>query len=171
MPQNQLNLFCGPTGEDPKLLNPTMTHGNLDQMVKYHDLNNRKAFKLTDYAIHYQILPFSLFNNEGHDLRYERKGLWRFMEIFITDNRLRIWRQKFLEYLQKEKESENVNLDDILPIFDKKRRTSITGSENDRASTPQLQDVSTESTYEWPEPSAMHSVAAEHIVVNKVNIK
>ena len=37
VPQNQLNLFCGPTGEDPKLLNPTMTHGNLDQMVKYHD--------------------------------------------------------------------------------------------------------------------------------------
>ena len=170
VPPHQLNLFCGPTGEDPKLLNPTLTHGNLDQMVKYHDLNNRKAFKLTDYAIHYQILPFSLFSNEGHDLRYERKGIIRFMEIFITDNRLRIWRQKFLDYLQKEKESENMNLDDILPTSDKKRRTSIAGSENDRASTPQLQDVSTESTYEWPEPSAVHSVAPEHTVVNKVNI-
>ena len=166
MHPHQLNLFCGPTGEDPKLLNPTMTPGNMDQMVKFHDLNNRKAFKLTDYAIHYQILPFPLFSPDGHDLRLERKGYMRFMEIFITDNRLRIWRQRFLEHLSQEKESKSINLDDILPIADKKRKTSISGSDSDRA---QLQEVSTERAYVWPEPPLAHSVAAEHTVVNKVS--
>lgn len=143
-----------------------MTPGNMDQMVKFHDLNNRKAFKLTDYAIHYQILPFPLFNNDGHDLRIERKGYMRYMEIFVTDNRLRIWRQKFLEHLHQEKGLKSVNFDDISPVADKKRRTSLSGSDSDGPQA--LQESTTESTYTWPELSATHNVAAEHTVVNKV---
>lgn len=148
-----------------------MTPGNMDQMVKFHDLNNRKAFKLTDYSIYYQILPFPLFNNDGHDLRLERKGYMRFMEIFVTDNRLRIWRQKYLDHLHQEKDSNSVNLDDILPIAEKKRKTSLSGSDvsvSDRAHG--VQEGGTERTYIWPEQSLMQSVAAEHTVVNKVSI-
>lgn len=120
--------------------------------------------------MHYQILPFPLFNNDGHDLRLERKGYLRFMEIFVTDNRVRFWRQKYLEHLHQEKDANNVNLDDILPIADKKRKTSLSGSDVSGSDRAHVQEGGTERTYTWPEQSLTQSVAAEHTVVNKVSI-
>jgi hypothetical protein len=164
----QLTLYCGPTGDDPKHISPVLTVGKEDQMVKFYDINNRKAFKLTDYTIHYSILPFPVFNADGIDLRFERKGSMRFIELYICDSRLRSWRQLYLDHLAKSKEDSTVRLDGETSAADRKKRKTVNleGGGSVLANAPSA--GAEEDEYSWPELAPGHTVATEHMVCNKV---
>ena len=167
MSPKQLTLYCGPTGDDPKHISPILTVGKEEQMVKFYDINNRKAFKLTDYTIHYSILPFPVFNADGIDLRFERKGNMRFLELFICDSRLRSWRQLYLDHLAKSKEGNAVLLDSDTSAADRKKRKTVN---LDGASVLTNAPCADEEEYSWPELATSHSVATEHMVCSKVRL-
>jgi hypothetical protein len=81
-------------------------------MVKHYNLDNRKAFRFNPYTIHYSILPLPVVHItqnqtslETTDLRFDRRGgEFRFMQLLITDSRLRFWRKLFIDNVLKKQE-------------------------------------------------------------------
>ena len=154
----QLVLYCAVEGDDPRPATPIITVNKEETLHKLWEITNRKAFKQTDYSIHYNVLPFPVFTNEGIDLRFERKGTKRFLDILVTDNRLRIWRTLFLDHLSRSGERPTGSNTSALSGDKKKRKT-----ENVHNS------VSTDGDrFVWPELSADNEVAADFMNSNKV---
>ena len=165
MHPSQLTLFCGPSGDDPKHISPVLTPSEKETWSKFFDLNNRKAFKLTDYTIHYSILPYPVFSDDGNDLRFDKKGGdLRFMEFLICDSRLRNWRQLYLDHLLKIKNENNSNINETSNAEKKKRKLT-----NSDANVHPTSSTDTEE-YSWPDFSVEHQVADDHMMSNKVRI-
>lgn len=166
MHPSQLTLFCGPSGDDPKHISPVLTPSEKECWSKFYDLNNRKAFKLTDYTIHYSILPYPVFSDDGNDLRFDKKGGdLRFMEFLICDSRLRNWRQTYLDFLLKMKNENNENTENVLKTEKKKRKkTNSVANVHPTASTDSEE-------HSWPEFPVEHQVAEDHMMSNKVRIR
>ena len=187
---SQLVLYCAPTGEDPKQINPLVALDKGDLMHKYYELNNRKAFKVTDYTILYSVLPFSLFDSDENDLRYREKGSRRFLEIFITDSRIRSWRSMYLKHLQnleKLKLGEkinssstssnsnsnlNSNSNNNLNELNEDENKNDNKNDNKKRKTNNNGNISSGTNildqYEWPENLNNENMPLEFIVQNKV---
>lgn len=163
---SQLALTCLPTGDSPEYQCPILTPNKDDQqMHKTYEITNRKTFKLTDYSIYFNILPFPVIASDGMDLRFLKRGPLRFLEILVTDHRLRAWRSLYLEHLQKAK---TIVIDDGSDVSAdrKKRKTNDSVQGSIQGSIESTGD----DQYSWPEPSADNNVDIDFMMTNKVSI-
>ena len=124
-------------------------------MNKHFELNNKKAFRLTNYTIFYNILPFPVIDEDGFDMRHIRQGNFRFLNILITDARLRFWRTMYLEKQNQSIEKEKEDSNDM-----KKRKTS------DNVHAVSGTDIADQ--YEWPTQLVENIIDDEYMTPDKV---
>ena len=157
MKPNQLSIYCAATGDDNRQITPIVTCNRDDLMNKHFELNNKKAFKLTNYTIHYNILPFPIVAENGIDMRHSRQGSFRFLSILITDSLIRFWRTSYLNNERMQLLHEN---DENVGNDMKKRKT------NENVQTVCSTDLSEQ--YIWPTQSPKNIIDEEFLVSDKV---
>ena len=124
-------------------------------MNKHFELNNKKAFRLTNYTIFYNILPFPVIDEDGFDMRHNRQGNCRFLNILITDARLRFWRTKFLENKNQTNDGGENDGNDR-----KKRKT------NENVHAVCGTDITDQ--YNWPSQLVENIIDDEYMISDKV---
>ena len=155
MNPNQLSLYCAPSGDDYRHITPIVPANRDDLMNKHFELNNKKAFRLTNYTIFYNILPFPVIDEDGFDMRHNRQGNYRFLNILITDARLRFWRNKFLENKNQSNDGEENDGNDM-----KKRKT------NENVHAVCGTDITDQ--YNWPTQLVENIIDDEYMISDKV---
>mmetsp|Transcript_10480 Transcript_10480/g.10107 ORF Transcript_10480/g.10107 Transcript_10480/m.10107 type:complete len:449 (+) Transcript_10480:1761-3107(+) len=160
------------TGDDPRFIDKQrMGKVTLNQKLQ---IFNRQQFKLTPYTLHYIVLPYHVYDNAQCDIRYSGKAnekkedALRYMEFFVTDSRIRIWRQLFLDQLRIKEKGEGDEVGSTGDVTGTGRSYVISNHSIKKRRMKEKGEDDEGSKFIWPEIPASDQVPGEFMTASKV---